>query len=90
MDAMHRYRNQEIPARGQRVDFTVSQYLNDISFQRPYFDEEEELFAEWGLPLTFYTLLPFPKLLPTIISAILLEKKLALISPNLRLLSAIV
>jgi hypothetical protein len=60
---------------------------NQIIFQRSLYDEEEENMAEWSLPLLFSTI-PFQHIC-TILSAILLEKKVVFISPNLRLLSAI-
>jgi hypothetical protein len=49
-----------------------NQYFNAISFTRPFFDEEEELFAEWGLPMTFKFL--NIRVIILAITAILLEK----------------
>lgn len=88
VSAMKKYRELGIPQKGQKIQFIPSPYLNPISFSRPFFDEEEELFAEWGLPLTIATL-SFTTLCD-FISAILLEKKILVYAENLRILSAIV
>ena len=88
IDAMKRYRELDIPGKGQEVEFRASEYLNPISFSRPFFDEEEELFAEWGLPLTLATI-SFSTLCE-FISAILLEKKILVYADSLRILSALV
>jgi len=86
--ALQRYYTVPIPKKGQDMEFTVSQYLNPITFTRPFFDEEEELYAEWGLPLTFYQL-SF-KTLTMLLSAILLERRVLVYCKNLRFLSALV
>lgn len=88
IEGMRRFRELSVPQKGQTVSFEPSPYLNSISFTRPFFDEEEELFSEWGLPLTlaklsFQTLCDF-------ISAILLEKKILVYAKSLRVISALV
>jgi len=88
ISALDIYYKSEIPAKGTKATFTVSRYLNALEFDRPYLDEEEELFAEWGLPLTF-CYIPF-EILVTMLSAILLERKVLILCENMRVLSAVV
>lgn len=86
--AMSMYQQIIIPEKGERSEFQPSPYLSPISFTRPYVDEEEELFAEWGLALTFH-MISFDTLCE-FISAILLEKKVLVYANDLRVLSALV
>ena len=72
LNALDRYRMMKVPEPGRRTTFKPTQYFNSISFTRPFFDEEEELFAEWGLPITFKLL--NMKIIVLALSAILLEK----------------
>ena len=88
LDALSRYHQSSLPVRGQSMEFSVSQYLNPIQFRRPYFDEEEELYAEWGLPLTFFNL-SFKNVM-TLVSAVLLERRIVVRCSNLRYLSSLV
>lgn len=88
LDALERYRTTPVPPKGQALTFETSVYLNSIQFTRPYFDEEEEIFAEWGLPLTFFTL--SISNICHLLSSILLERKVVLLSSNIRYLSALV
>ena len=87
-DALERYRDVEIPSIGLSMTFQTSQYLNPIGFRRPFLDEEEELYAEWGLPLAFYQL-SF-KTIIQLLSAILLERKVVVYCKNMRFLSSLV
>jgi len=88
IDALERYRTTPVPEKGQTLSFETSVYLNQIRFTRPYFDEEEEIFAEWGLPITFFTL--SISNICHLLSSILLERKVVLLSSNVRYLSALV
>jgi len=88
LGAFHRYYSLAIPGKGNRVHCSISQYLNALNFDRPFFDEEEELLAEWGLPLLLYHL--SMDTLIKMLSAILLEKKVLVVCENLRVLSGIV
>lgn len=88
IQALKSYYELQLPKKGQNITFTISQYLNPIHFQRPFFDEQEELFAEWGLPLTFH-LLSF-RVIIVMLSAILLERKVVVCCKRLRFLSALV
>ena len=86
--AMEMYGTFPIPEKGQCAEFHPSPYVNPIHFTRPFFDEEEQLFAEWGLALTLH-MISFETLCE-FLSAILLEKKVLVYSDSLRVLSAIV
>jgi len=88
IQAMNQFYRSDVPRKGERGSFCISEYLNSLNFDRPFFQEEEELFAEWGLPLLLWSL-SFETLL-SVLSAIMLEKKIVLYSNNLRLLSAMV
>ena len=87
--ALNKFRKFNIPAKGERVSFSVSRYLNPLIFTRPFYGNEEfELFSEWSIPVTFF-FTSFENMC-TLISALLLEKKVIIVSPNLRVLSAVV
>jgi len=86
--AMNMYRQITIPEKGERTEFQPSPYLSTIAFTRPYVDEEEELFADWGLALTIH-MISFDTLCE-FISAVLLEKKVLVYADDLRVLSALV
>jgi len=88
LDALIRYRAEKLPAKGLKLTFQISQYLNPIHFRRPFFDEEEELYAEWGLPLAFFQL-SF-KTIIQLLSAILLERKVVIYCKNHRYLSSLI
>ena len=88
LDALIRYRAEKLPAKGLKLTFQISQYLNPIQFRRPFFDEEEELYAEWGLPLAFFQL-SF-KTIIQLLSAILLERKVVIYCKNHRYLSSLI
>ena len=62
--------------------------MNEIKFSRPYLQEESELAAEWSYPTTFKNI-PFTIIIQ-LLSAILLEKKILIISSNLRYLSSFI
>lgn len=88
IEALKVYYGLQVPKKGQSVKLSASQYLNPITFRRPFFDEQEELFAEWGLPLTFH-LLSFKSII-VMLSAVLLERKVIVCCKSLRFLSALV
>ena len=88
IEAMERFRSLDIPKQGHALHFDISNHLSSLTFRRPFFDEEEEIFSDWGLPLTFYNF-SFQNIC-TILSAILLERKVAFYSTNLRYLSSFV
>ena len=88
LEGIRNYYESELPRKGSVNQFQISNYLNALEFERPFFDEKAELFAEWGLPLCFH-LLKFSDIME-MISAILLEKKIVIFSDNFRFISAIV
>eukprot|EP01104_Vermistella_antarctica_P008294 TRINITY_DN2070_c0_g2_i1.p1 TRINITY_DN2070_c0_g2~~TRINITY_DN2070_c0_g2_i1.p1 ORF type:complete len:1127 (+),score=295.60 TRINITY_DN2070_c0_g2_i1:341-3721(+) len=84
---LERFRSMKVPPLGQRTYFRARKHIA-VHFTRPFFDEEEELFAEWGLPLTF-TVLP-RRTFFFVLAAILLERKVMFVSSNIHVLSALV
>jgi len=88
LESLNIFFNTELPKRGQRLTTTISKYLNPITFERPFFDEKAELYAEWGLPMTFYQL-SF-KTIIVLLSAIFLERQVIVYCKNLRFLSTLV
>ncbi|KAL6052934.1 DENN (AEX3) domain containing protein [Balamuthia mandrillaris] len=85
---LHTYSNHDIPKPNTMMTLPVCKGMRSIFFHRPVFNAEEELLAEWGLPLTFH-LLSTDTLL-ALITACLLERKVIVHSDNLRFLSAVI
>lgn len=85
---IERLREIDIPTQGQTLNFIITNNLKPLVYRRPFFDEEEEIFADWGLPLTFFNF-SFQNI-ASILSAILLERKVVFYSTNLRFLSSFV
>ena len=76
-----------IPNPGQPVEFKLSN-TKTIHFSRSVIDEEDEALREWGLTLAIHTI---PKKhFFTMVNAFILEKKVAFVSQNLRILSSVV
>eukprot|EP01100_Stratorugosa_tubuloviscum_P007116 TRINITY_DN2992_c1_g2_i1.p1 TRINITY_DN2992_c1_g2~~TRINITY_DN2992_c1_g2_i1.p1 ORF type:complete len:711 (+),score=304.94 TRINITY_DN2992_c1_g2_i1:79-2211(+) len=96
---LENYLRLEIPENGATLTFHIpSCHLIDlnairkekIEFLRPFEQdgEEEELFAEWSLPLLFNTF--SRQTLLQILSCVLLEKQIIFVYPSVRILSALV
>ncbi len=84
---LQKYHKLPIPNPGQTVEFKFPS-SKVIYFARPLIDEEDEALREWALPLALYTLTK--KHLFNMFNACILEKKVAFVSSNLRILSAVV
>jgi len=76
------------PEPGRSVYLYASSNSKVIQYKRVPRGDEEEAFAEWSLSYTLQFL--SRKQLFFLLSAVLLEKKIALVSSNLRLLSSVV
>jgi len=70
------------------MEFKLPTTSKALQFSRPFVDEEEEALCDWSLPITFYTVQK--KHLFKIFVASLLEKKVAIVSKDLRVLSSVV
>eukprot|EP00029_Vermamoeba_vermiformis_P010076 TRINITY_DN5233_c0_g1_i1.p1 TRINITY_DN5233_c0_g1~~TRINITY_DN5233_c0_g1_i1.p1 ORF type:complete len:524 (+),score=166.65 TRINITY_DN5233_c0_g1_i1:119-1690(+) len=84
---LHKFHETPVPVSGKAFKFQIG---NGIEFRRPAIElaEEDELLSEYCLPILFHVLSEANIL--WILSAILLEKKIAFVSNNLRVLSSCV
>lgn len=90
INILDRYRNRPIPISGHMITFQACPAAKKISFARPSNPEAEEemLLGEWGVPIALQAL--GHKLFFVLLGAVLLERKIVFVSPDLRILSALV
>lgn len=77
-----------VPNPGQSLEFEVPFMSQPLKYSRPFVDEEEDALCDYALPMFFYSL--SLKHVFKLLSCALLEKKIAIVSPNLRILSSVV
>jgi len=85
---LEQYKNVKVPAKGQTMEFKIPCTSKPLQFSRPFVDEEEEALCDWSLPITFFTIQK--KHLFKLFVASLLEKKIAIVCEDLRILSSLV
>jgi len=96
LDVLLRYRDIPIPNRVQTINFVIHPGMSSsggfsmakTSFTRSNEDEEEMALVDWGLPMFFYVITK--KHFFTLFSACVLEKRIGIISSDLRVLSSVV
>eukprot|EP01112_Ceratiomyxa_fruticulosa_P020129 TRINITY_DN676_c0_g1_i1.p1 TRINITY_DN676_c0_g1~~TRINITY_DN676_c0_g1_i1.p1 ORF type:complete len:621 (-),score=67.18 TRINITY_DN676_c0_g1_i1:457-2319(-) len=85
---LSRYRKCTVPPPGNTLSFRSAPDLPTIQFKRPTLDEEENVLCEYSLPILFYEL--SRENFYTLLSCVLLEKKICIYCENLRVLSSVV
>jgi hypothetical protein len=88
VEVLKKYRECPVPAKGQTMEFKLPLMNQLLQFSRPSVDEEEEALCDWSLPIAFY-MLPKKHLFKLFV-ACLLEKKIAIMCRDMRVLSSLV
>jgi DENN (AEX-3) domain len=77
-----------LPKSGDTMSVYTYKLSKAVQFRRAVLDDEAEAFGRWGLPVLLYT--TSKRTLCTLLSAVLLEKKVVIVCSNLRVLSGFV